>query len=330
MVKVGLLAPDGVVCRADLLAAGWTSRRVQSKVERRHWQRLYPGVYATFTGPVPPLSRASAGLLYAGAGAALSGRTALWLWGLEAACPARVEIAIPAERRAAGQPGLLITRHRELSSAVHPVATPTRLRLEQALLQVASTEMRAEEVVALVLRAVQQRRTTSDRINAALAQSGRHRWRGLIIDVTADVRQGVLSPLERRYLRDVHRRHRLPAATFNGRDTAGANAYRDVRYEEWDAVIELDGREAHPAHLIHRDRGRDNRLTLMGVPTLRFGWAETAGHPCDVAAQVAALLQLRGWPGHPVRCGPRCTVADPATHQCGTSVPDAGQDHPRS
>jgi len=41
---------------------------------------------------------------------------------------------------------------------------------------------------------------------------------------------------------------------------------------------------------------------IAGEATLRYGWADVLGRPCEVAAQVVAVLRARGWTGKPPGC----------------------------
>jgi len=310
---------DGVVARSQLLQRGWTSRHVQGMVEKGRWQRLFPGVYLTYTGPVPARARAWAALLYAGDGAALAGRCALAYWQIDRDWPASIEVAVPERRRVRAQHGLVVLRRVDLDLVTHPAAVPTRLRLEEALLDVVEGASQVDAVLGPVFRAVQTRRTTSQKLALALGRRRAHRWRPLLVEALAQTEEGVRSPLERRYVRDVHRRHLLPRASFNRRQRVDAcpgprirseptARYRDVWYEEFGVLVEVDGREAHPDDVRFRDRARDNAAALTGAPTLRYGWVEIAADPCGVAAQVIAMLRLRGWTGTPRPCGPTCPV----------------------
>jgi hypothetical protein len=159
-----------------------------------------------------------------------------------------------------------------------------------------------------VLSAIQRRLTTADRIRCVLDTRPRHRWRRLIIDMLSEARDGVASALELRYQRNVERRHGLPGGVRNRREQVpgSASTYRDVRYPQWTTIIELDGREAHPLDEKFRDYRRDNRATIAGDASLRYGWRDVAGDPCAVAAQVAVLLIARGWGGSPQPCGTAC------------------------
>jgi very-short-patch-repair endonuclease len=81
-----------------------------------------------------------------------------------------------------------------------------------------------------------------------------------------------------------------------------------VRYEPWRVVVELDGREAHPAESWFRDMDRDNRAAFAGEQALRYGWREVVNDPCHIASQVGSVLTHGGWPGLPRPCGVDCAV----------------------
>jgi len=304
---------EGVVSRRQLLDLGLTPAQAQQNMENGRWRRLWPGVFATFTGPVGPAAEVWAAVLYAGAGAAASHATALWLADLLDDLPRPLHISIGHQRRARNQRGLRIHRMNALDdrpdSVIHPVAQPPRVRIEIAVLDVVET-FSAADAVGLVLRATQRRLTTASRLRAALGDRRRQRYRALLLDVLADVERGVASPLERQYLRDVERSHRLPRGERNQLDrlSTGGRRYRDVKYPAWRTIVELDGREAHPADADFRDLRRDNEVVVAGDSPLRYGWRDVVGRPCEVAAQVVGVLKARGWPGQPSACGTGCVL----------------------
>lgn len=308
-------AQAGVVGRAQLLEAGLTSGEVEGRLKSRRWVRLHPGVYATFTGPVPPLARLWAALLVAGEGAAVGGRSALWLWGVVEA-PERVPtICVPERRRVRTPLGVNLVRRRRLDDQVHPAAQPRRLCVEEAVLDVADECADEGPVIDLVLRAVASRRTTAARVRGALGHRSRHRYRLLLKELLTEAEEGVQSPLERRYRRGVERAHGLPRGRHNagervvGRSGARRTRYRDIRYRRWRVVVELDGQEAHPLWLLRRDRARDNSATLEGDRVLVYGWHETVTQRCEVAVDVIRMLWSQGWRGTPRPCGDACPVA---------------------
>ncbi len=299
----------GAVTRAQLLASGMTDSQIVAQLNARRWQRIYPGVFVTFTGPLPELTRIWCAVLYAGDGAVASYRTAAWLQGIEDALPSVVEVSVPAGRRVQRQRGLVVYRSRDLARRTHPARCPPQTRIEETVLDLVEHEDRIDDVVGWITRACQRRRTTAGRIGAAAASRRRMRWRTLVAEVLADVRNGVLSPLERRWRRQVERAHGLPAGEYNCAEADGLRRrYRDVRYARWRSVVELDGRAAHPEESAHRDRGRDNSVVMTGRATLQFGWREVAADPCGCAAQTAKVLRYHGWTGKVRRCGPRCDV----------------------
>ncbi len=173
----------------------------------------------------------------------------------------------------------------------------------------ADRETDPEAVCDVVLRVVQQRLTTSGLVGLALSERARHRWRALISEMLQEFEDGVHSLLELRYAR-LEAVHGLPRGTRNlpQREADGRTRYRDVRYDSYCLVVELDGREAHPVHESFRDLRRDNAAALGGETVLRYGWRDVAQRPCLVARQVATALNRRGWSGSPRACSPTCPL----------------------
>ena len=300
---------QGVVGRSQLLSLGLSRSQARGNVANGRWRLLLPGVYATFTGPVGDLAAVWAAILGAGSGAAASHATALWLGGVIDDRPGLIHVSIPAERRVRSHTGVRIHRARSGSHSVHPAASPPRSRVECAVLDASETASPVV-VVDLVLRAIQRRLTTTSRLREALSSRSRHRHRSLLAEVMEEAEAGVHSMLERRYLRDVESRHRLPSGRRNQaeRGADGSNRYRVVRYRQWLTVVELDGRAGHPADEVFRDHRRDNAAVVAGDVVLRYGWRDVVRNPCRIAAEVAAVLQGRGWPGVPSPCGPGCCL----------------------
>ena len=75
--------------------------------------------------------------------------------------------------------------------------------------------------------------------------------------------------------------------------------------------MELDGTAAHPAEGRWRDTRRDNENLVQGTATLRYDWPDATEHRCRTAAELAAVLRRRGWPGTLRPCGPGCLAAGP-------------------
>ena len=162
----------------------------------------------------------------------------------------------------------------------------------------------ADRVLGLITGSCQRRLTTAARLGQAAAGRGRLKWRGLVVQVLDEIRDGVQSPLEHRWRNDVERAHGLPPGQRNhAEDVRGARLYRDVHYVNYRTVAELDGNAAHPIEHRERDRARDNAVVENAQVTLRYGWRAVAGNPCLTAAQVGRVLASRGWLGRVKRCG---------------------------
>ena len=292
-------AKGGLARRADLSAAqaGMIARRqltdigigrpiVRSELRGRRWSRAHPGVYATFTGPLPDLARVWAAVLYAGPLAAASHRTAAWLSGLQPELPERLDVCVAHGHRHRKSRATVRVRHsRHQAVRVHPDRTPRQTNLEDTVLDLTDAARSQRVVIDLVLRACQQRLTTPARLTLTMRSRKRLRWRRLLSELLSEVRDGVLSPLERRYFHDVERAHRLPRGQRNVADDGGVKRrYRDVRYRRWKLIVELDGRGAHPADERELDDLRDNETAELAERTLRYGWRSVATTPCAAAA----------------------------------------------
>ncbi|MFI7585821.1 hypothetical protein ACIB24_01955 [Spongisporangium articulatum] len=305
------LASDqaGAVSASQLYAVGVTAKQVRVAVRARRWRRVLPGVFVVFTGPLPDLTRVWCALLYAGAGATASHGTALWLHdGAERGTPLPrpIELSVPHERKVKAPAGVVVHRRRKLPDSW---GSPPRLRVEPTVLDLAEAAHGEDAALEPVLRAIQRRLTKASRLRTELGRRGRHRWRGLLTEVLAEENDGVTTPLELRYARDVERAHRLPKAERNRPEGAnGRRRYRDNRYVEFGLVVELDGEEAHPRDDAHLDRRRDNAVTVMQQGTLRYGWREVTGLRCATADEVARALQHRGWTGRAHPCGLGCRL----------------------
>lgn len=310
---------DGVASRAELLARGCSPEQLRDRVTDGRWQRVHPGVYAVTSGPLTDRAIVRAGWIAAGPGAVLTGRTGLWLGGLEdpRIRPLPVEVAVPHRRSVIPRAGVRVLRVRGLDRMPR-LGSPPRLTVESALLDLTRRLTEVPAVLGLVIAAVQQRLTTAERLSRSLDGSTRHPFRRLLQQVLTEITDGVRSPLELRYRARVERAHGLPAGEYDVRESSPGTGvrYRDVRYRPGETqpprarrvLVELDGREAHPAAQAFRDRRRDNVTAAAGVTTLRYGWIEVAGDPCGVAEEVAAALRAHGWQVEPRPCGPGCTL----------------------
>ena len=298
----------GVISRNQALDSGLGSDSIRRRMRAGRWTRLYAGVYAVAPGP-PTLARIWGGLLYAGAGAVASHRTAAWLDGFGHE-PAVIEITIPERRRVQPVTGLRIYRSIAIESRRHPSRLPARTRVDDTVLDLVERAGHLDEIVAVASWVRRQRLTTVERIAMAAAGRKKLRHRQELVAVLDDVATGALAVLEHHYLTVVERAHDLPAGYRQlAIRRATRTEYRDVYYRGYGLVVELDGSVGHSTDVERsRDMRRDNADVLAGQLVLRFAFADVARRPCVVAAQVVPALRQRGWDGRPRRCGSACQL----------------------
>ena len=299
----------GAVTTAQLRALGADRTWVTRQVDGGRWQRVHRGVLVTHTGPLLPLTRAWAGLLYAGPGAALSHESAALRHGFTRQVPRVVTVTVPAERRVRPTAGLVV----RLRSTPPPASgRPRVVWRADTVVDLVAGATSEDDVVGWVCGAARAgvRRVE---VVAAMERRGRFRWSSLLRDVIAEVDAGVESPLERRYHQDVERRHGLPGARLQVRQSVrGIWLRADGIYEGYGVRIELDGDLGHPGGRTDADTWRDNAVLLQtGDRTLRYRWRHVAALRCATAAQVADAPVLGGWTGRLTRCGPRCAAGRP-------------------
>jgi hypothetical protein len=315
IVVAELLAlQSGVISRRQLLAAGGHDHDIARLLRRRIWARIHDGVYVDHTGEPTWKQRAWAAALYFWP-AALDGASALTAYGVRAtwARPAGsgIEVAIDRARSVAEPPGISVTRRADFDNQARLNLCPPRVRVEHALLTVASRASTEEGAVGALADACQCGHTTPARLVDALHQRRKLPHRRLLLSILADVASGAYSVLERRYLLRVERPHGLPTGSRQRRVQVGRRVhYRDVEYLGLDTTVELDGRIGHEATADRwADLDRDLDAAVRGDLTLRIGWKQVLD-PCRLAASVGQILIARGWAGRPRPCRPGCALAE--------------------
>ncbi len=279
------------------------------RVRSGRWRRIHAGVYATFTGPLPFDAQVWAAILRAGRGAVASHRTAAYLDGLCDDPGPAVHVTAPGERHVRGRTGGVRVHYaHRLPRTRHPSKNPPRTRVEDTVLDLVDVAPHPRDAEGWVSAACQRRLTTPERLADALVRRKKIRWRPMVEAMLADVAEGAQSPLELRHLRRVERAHGLPTGCRQRRITGARVSWIDVDYEPYTLRVELDGRVGHVGEGRFRDRRRDNRATVDGHATLRYGHADVFGDPCGVAAEQARVLTARGWTGRPRSCGTSCPI----------------------
>jgi hypothetical protein len=281
--------------------SGLDAMTMRSRLRYGDWQRLHRGVYATFTGSPTREAQLWGALLRAGPDAVLSHYTAAERHGLVDRPSPAIHVTVPTSRNPARRekiPGVVVHRSDSVARTRHPAMTPPCTRIEDTVLDLIKAASGFDEAYYWICRAVGRRRTTASRIRAALDARTRFPMREKIRLALGDAGEGVLSWLERRYVRHVERPHRLPAARRQVRvSQATGTSYLDNVYDGYGVCVELDGTAAHPQDEQWRDKRRDRwNLVHEKTVTLRLGFLDLhdSRRSCETAADVATLLSDRG------------------------------------
>ncbi len=288
----------GVLSNDQADRNGFGRHSVARLVSEGHWQRLGRGLIFTGRQDPPWLALAWGGILLGGESSRLAGPAAGYLHQLLPDPPPEIAVLVPHGttlhdvspwRFTQERPGI---RHRSVKS-------PPRTSAEDTLLDLCD-ELAEGDAINLLISAVQSRRVAIPELRRRLAARSRVRHRRLLEGLLLEVVEGIESVLELNYARRVERPHGLPRGTRQQTNAAGHR--RDVRYDRFATVVELDGRVNHEGMGRFRDMHRDNYATVTGEMTLRYGHWDIHERACLVARQVGSVLSLRGWCGDLVTC----------------------------
>jgi len=306
---------SGVIACWQAAQLGLDAGALKGRLRYGDWQRLHYGVYATFTGRPDREAQLWGALLRAGPTAVLSHHTAAERHGLLGRPSAAIHLTVPSGRNPARRQkidGVVIHRSDAILSRRHPAMTPPCTRVEETVLDLIKIAASPDEAYDWICRALGRRRTTAERIRVALSGREKFPMRREVEAALDDAGEGILSWLERRYVRGVERPHGLPVARRQARVRHGdGSRYLDNLYEDYQLCVELDGAAAHPADKRWQDIRRDRaNLATTATVTMRVGFLDLfdQGHSCTTAAEIARVLSGRGRAvGH--RCNaPACPV----------------------
>jgi len=282
-----------VVCLADLRRLGGSRAFARAQVHAHRWQKVYDGVWCTYTGKLTFLSRCAAALAWAGPGALLDAATAMQLLGLVRHDSPKIHVVLPHPCRRTPPADVRVSRSRTLTarSWITRQNMPV-VRAERALLCMALA--RPLLARAVISAGVQQGLTTVPRLRGVLLGLGRVNHLRAVMRVLADAEGGSHSELEARF-RDLLRRARLPLpAQQVGLLLQGRRLWLDAAYADRKIAIEIDGRLYHlMSEDWEDDLDRQNDVVLDGWLLLRFTARAIRDFPDDVVRRVTDALEQR-------------------------------------
>jgi very-short-patch-repair endonuclease len=281
-----------VVTRRQLREVGLSERAIGGRVARGQLRRLHRGVYAVGHRALKRDGRLLAAVLACGPGAALSHRSAGYLWGLLPAPPSLPEVSRPGSHRK--RDGLVIHRSALAEDEVVvvdgiPVTSPFRTifdlagtlptmrHLERAMNEAEVRQLRDRVSLPILLERYPRRRGSAW-VRALLAS----REPG---GITRNDFEELFAAFLDQY--------RLPRPRFNATLALRGRFFEpDCMWAEQRLVVELDGRATHGTdRAFERDRQRDRILLAEGWRWARVTWRQLRDEPAAVADDLRAALQ---------------------------------------
>ncbi|RAO07833.1 hypothetical protein GUI43_04288 [Micromonospora noduli] len=245
----------------------------------------------------PAISRRAA-LAWADGYGALSHLSALAVWGLRPEVVGDlVHLSAPASASLRTRPGVIVHRRRGL--AIEPPQVIVRrgltvTRLEQALVDSWPT-MPSPDRRALVIRAVNDRLTTPERLSAALELAPKLIDRAALRHLLAQLADGCRSRLEIWGHEHVFTGPGMPAFRWQVSVRVGRRlVYLDVFAEREQVNIELDGATTHGSPGQREiDLRRDALLAAVGILVVRFAHRRLVHDVDEVRRETLAILATR-------------------------------------
>jgi hypothetical protein len=285
----------GVVAYRQLIALGVTRDEIEHHAGCGRLHRIHRGVYAVGHVALTQKARWMAAVLAAGPGAVLSHRSAAALWELRKQWRGPIEVTVPKHRRAPRGVRLrrsALPEDERTTCDNIPVTTPNRTALDLAAeLLPQQTERLINEIgyrhlvdplpLAALLHRYPRRRGTPA-IRAALGKKA--------LPTETDMEADYLAFCDEF---DIPR----PDATQRRQSVHGRVTRADCVYEQPRILVELDGGSHRTDERFNSDRARDRANLVRGWRTIRVTVRHLRYERAELAADLAALLVLRGASG---------------------------------
>ncbi len=277
----------GNVTRRQLLSLGLGAEAIKHRVRAGFLHPVHAGVYAVGRPPVTALETAAAAVLACGAGAALSHRSALALWGFTDRWPTSFDVAVPGDCRRSR-----ITIHRQRGLQPWDVRVHVGIRVTSPAWTLVDCAPRLSD------------RRLARVVNDALRSKHLKRWQLAEVAARRRTRPGVqrLRPFidatdgpTRSEFEDAFsefcRRFKLPRPQLN---TIVAGREVDAYFEAEKLIVELDGWKYHSSRdSFESDRDHDATALAHGIGTVRITWKRMLGQPELEAQRLLRILARR-------------------------------------
>ncbi|KQT91518.1 hypothetical protein ASG49_10875 [Marmoricola sp. Leaf446] len=287
----------GVLCRAQLYAAGFSRGEVRAQLRAERWQPVGRHCVAVHTGPLTDLARLWSAVLEGGPRAVLDGDSALVAAGLSRYEPERIRVSVPRGAR---------VRHRGTSVDVRqtrrwdpddlePGSSPPRTRAPVAAVRAGLWARTERQATLVVTMAVQQRLVTPEELAVELLRVRRAPRRALLGGLVLELAGGAGSLGELDVLRALRERGLPQPDQQVLRRTSSGSYYLDFRWARWGLVLEIDGVQHGWVENVVADAVRHNAVAMDGDVVLRLPVLGLRLVPDLFLDQVEEALRRAGW-----------------------------------
>jgi very-short-patch-repair endonuclease len=283
-----LRGQQGVIRRDQALAAGMRSTRIDDLVRRGIWVRLLPRVFVVGVDPAHPRVRIRATWLWAGDTAVIAGQAAAFWWGLSSTPPQVVTVVVPPPARRANQPGVRVIR-----GTVHPSEADFEDWVKVTTIPRTSLDLARQREPDGLETALRLRRADRDRLELSLERSRGRRGQVMARLAVAEVAGNPWSFCERQ----AHQLLRAAGITgWEGNQPIRLRCglrHPDIAIEEFELVIELDGRAHHTrVGAFDKDHARHNDFVREGWTVLGFTAKQVADQPREFIDTILETIEV--------------------------------------
>jgi hypothetical protein len=292
-----LVSQRGLLTRAQALAAGLSDEDIRRELRRPRWQRLLPGLYATFTGDVTLELKRFAATLYLGPDAQITGLAAL-VWHEFRHLPPDdlLHVLVPHSTRRGSRGFLRVQRTHRLDPNAHRGTRYTVCSVARAVADACRLLDDVRSVRAVVAESVQRGLTTVDALQRECELAGTSRT-SLLRGALREVRVGARSAPEIELKKILEPSVLIREVLWNPKLVAGDGALLpspDGWIDDVGIALEVDSREYHlgPEQWQQTMR-RHNTLAAYGVVVLHFTPSEIRSRPSHVRRLIERTYRER-------------------------------------
>lgn len=265
-------------------------KSIRRLIEKGFLHPIHRGVYAVGHLALPQFGKEQAALLACGMDAVLSGRSALYLWGILDSSPGEVEVTV-AGRHCRTRNGIRL-HLAELSPSQIRIRHGLRLVFPARALIEFAADAAPEELGDAVAEARSMSLIRDGELEAAADAAGRRRGAAQMRSfLTEEGGPAITRSRAERRFRRLLKEAQLPQPAVNAR-VVGLRV--DFLWEAEKVVLEVDGWKFHGhRRAFENDRKRGWTLSDAGYHVIRITWRHFTEEPLALIAHIARILDRR-------------------------------------